>query len=72
MEKWECYYLHEKAVRDSLCIMAGIPIPKDEKYGVLKRVNTSFFIAKKFWPELEKLGHNTVGWSTCKCSRGYL
>lgn len=71
MQQWEKRYLHEKAARDSQCEALGVPIPKDEKYGVLKHVQELWrrFNGKEFWSRFESRGHDCAIFEQCKCSR---
>jgi hypothetical protein len=70
MEKWEKVYLHEKAVRDALLISNDLPIPKNEKPWTLSRKeikNLHRYYDRRFFDELENLGHDRVFFEKCKC-----
>jgi len=70
MEKWEVRYEHDRDVQKAQCVSRGLPIP-EEDYGKLSVIKNLFqsFNAKKFWPELEKLGHDSMDPDSCKCRR---
>jgi hypothetical protein len=70
MKEWEQRYMHERDVQIAFCKLHGIPVPKEETFGVLKRVKlpeTFEFNGKRFWPILNELGHTKTRFEDCDC-----
>lgn len=72
MQDWEHKYLHTLCVRNACCVSAGVEIPKDPEYGVLRQAPQAAMVnynGEVFWKYMEGQGHDHAEYHACKCHK---